>query len=137
MPNAHATLDLSVSATEVWKLIGGFQSLPDWLPFVKASTPSDDGHVRHLRIDNGAVVIERLVSYDADGRTYSYSIVEGPFPASDYLATLKVESTGAQSCRVTWGGTFKALGVSDVEIEAMFKEVYEGGLAALEAHYQP
>lgn len=136
MPQASATLDLPVSVTEVWKLIGGFQALPDWLPFIASSIPEEGGHVRHLRTDDGAVVVERLQSYDAEAHTYSYSIIEGPFPATDYLATLKVDATGQGSCRVTWGGTFKAVGVSDAEIETIFQGVYEGGLAALEQHYQ-
>lgn len=136
MPKASATLDLAVSASDVWKLIGGFQALPDWLPMIAESIPGEGGHLRHLRTVDGAVVIERLQSYDAEARTYSYSIVESPFPASDYLATLKVDATGEHSCRVTWGGVFKPVGVSDAEAEALFRGVYEGGLAALKEHYE-
>ncbi|WPP01547.1 SRPBCC family protein [Pseudomonas sp. HR96] len=136
MPEASASLDLPVSAEDVWKLVGGFQSLPDWLPLIVESRPEEGGHVRHLRTADGAVVVERLHSYDAEARTYSYTIVEGPFPVSDYLATLKVEATGDKSCKVTWGGRFKPVGISDAEAEALFKGVYEGGLEALKAHYQ-
>ncbi|WP_213878692.1 SRPBCC family protein [Pseudomonas sp. dw_358] len=136
MPQASATLDLPVAINDVWKLIGGFHALPDWLPFIASSISEDGGHVRHLRTEDGAVVIERLQSYDAEAHTYSYSIVEGPFPVSDYLATLRVESTGESSCRVTWGGTFQPVGVSAAEVEGIFQGVYEGGLAALQAHYK-
>lgn len=136
MPKAQATLDLPVNIDEVWKLVGGFQSLPDWLPFIVESIPAEGGHVRHLKTNDGGMIVERLESFDRPTYTYSYSIVEGPFPATDYLATLKLEATGVNSTRVTWGGTFTANGVSDAEIETIFQGVYDGGLAALKAHYQ-
>ncbi len=34
MANAIATLEIPASPEQVWQLIGGFDSLPDWLPFV-------------------------------------------------------------------------------------------------------
>lgn len=136
MPKASASLDLPVSAEDVWKLVGGFQALPDWLPMIVESLPQEGGHVRHLRTADGTIIVERLHSYDAEACTYSYSIVEGPFPVTEYLATLKVEATGDKSSKVTWGGSFTPVGVSDAEVETLFKGVYEGGLAALKAHYQ-
>jgi hypothetical protein len=136
MPQAQATLDLPVSADQVWTLVGVFQSLPDWLPIIRQSLPSENGHVRNLITTDGAVIVERLQSYDAPSRTYSYSIVEGPFPVTDYLATLSVSATGPDSCTVTWGGYFKPVGVTDEEVERLFQGVYEDGLAALARHYQ-
>jgi len=134
MATASATIDIPASADQVWQLIGGFNSLPDWLPFIPNSELSEGGRVRTLQTADGGVVIERLQAFDNTARTYSYSIEQAPFPATDYLATIKVEAQG-QGARVTWSGRFNAKGVSDEEVVALFSGIYQGGLEALRANY--
>ncbi|WP_095118278.1 SRPBCC family protein [Pseudomonas sp. Irchel s3f10] len=134
MPTASATIDIPASADQVWQLIGGFNTLPDWLPFIPNSELSDGGRVRTLQTADGAVVVERLQVFDNAAKTYSYSIEQAPFPATDYLATIKVEAQG-QGARVTWSGRFNAKGVSDEEVVALFSSIYQGGLEALRANY--
>ena len=134
MPTASATIDIPASADQVWQLIGGFNTLPDWLPLITNSELSEGGRVRTLQSADGGVIIERLQTFDHAARTYSYSIEQAPFPASDYLATIKVEAQG-QSARVTWSGRFNAVGVSDEEVVALFNGIYQGGLEALRANY--
>ena len=134
MATASATIDIPASAEQVWQLIGGFHALPDWLPFIASSESSEGGRVRHLQTVDGAVVVEQLQTFDNTARTYSYSILQAPFPARDYLATVKVEALG-QGARVTWSGRFEPVGVSEEEVVALFTGVYEGGLQALRAHY--
>ena len=134
MPTASATIDIPASADQVWQLIGGFNTLPDWLPFIPNSELSDGGRVRTLQTADGGVVVERLQAFDNTAKTYSYSIEQAPFPATDYLATIKVEALG-QGARVTWSGRFNAKGVSDEEVVALFSGIYQGGLEALRANY--
>jgi len=134
MATASATIDIPASADQVWQLLGGFNTLPDWLPLITESTLSEGGRVRSLKTADGGVVIERLQTFDNAARTYSYSIEQGPFPATDYLATLKVEAQG-QGARVTWSGRFTPNGVSEEEVVALFNGIYQGGLDALRANY--
>ncbi len=134
MATASAFIDVPASAEQVWQLIGGFNSLPDWLPFIVKSELSEGGRVRSLKTADGAVVVERLEAFDNAAKTYSYSIEQAPFPATDYLATLRVEAQG-QGARVTWSGRFTAKGVTDEEVEALFNGIYQGGLEALRANY--
>ncbi|MBK5344597.1 MULTISPECIES: SRPBCC family protein [unclassified Pseudomonas] len=134
MATASATIDIPASADQVWQLIGGFNTLPDWLPFIPKSELSEGGRVRTLQTADGGVVIERLQAFDNGAKTYSYSIEQAPFPATDYLATIKVEAQG-QGARVTWSGRFNAKGVSEEEVVALFNGIYQGGLEALRANY--
>ncbi|MGA3682943.1 SRPBCC family protein [Pseudomonas graminis] len=135
MAQASASIHIPVSADQVWALTGGFLSLNDWLPFIKQSEAQEGGRVRHLTTDDGAEIIERLQTYDNSARTYSYSIDKGPFPINDYLATFKVKEDGADSTWVEWSGVFTPDGVSDGEVEELFKGIYEGGLEALKANF--
>jgi hypothetical protein len=134
MATASAFIDIPASADQVWQLIGGFNSLPDWLPFIPHSELSEGGRVRSLQTADGAVVVERLQAFDDAAKTYSYSIVQAPFPATDYLAIIRVEAQG-QGARVTWSGQFAPVGVSDEEVVALFTGIYQGGLEALRANY--
>lgn len=134
MATASAFIDIPATADQVWQLIGGFDSLPDWLPFIPKSELSEGGRVRSLQTADGAVVVERLETFDNAGKTYSYSILQAPFPATDYLATIRVDAQG-QGARVTWSGRFTPVGVSNKEVEDLFAGIYQGGLEALRANY--
>jgi hypothetical protein len=134
MATASAFIDIPASVDEVWQLIGGFNSLPDWLPFIPKSELSEGGRVRSLQTSDGAVVVERLESFDNAGKTYSYSILQAPFPAKDYLATIRVEAQG-EGTRVTWSGQFAPVGVTEAEVVELFSAIYQGGVQALRANY--
>lgn len=136
MSQTRATVEIPASADEVWKLVGGFNALPDWLPFIAESVATEGGRVRHLTTADGAVIVERMQTFDNAARTYSYSIEQGPFPVTDYLATLKVsEVPGKQAALVEWGGQFVAAGITEAEAIAIFDGVYQGGLKELSKHF--
>ena len=136
MATASSVIEVPVSADQVWQLIGGFNTLPDWLPFIVKSEASDGGRVRHLQTADGGVVVERLQSFDNVARTYSYTIEQSPFPVSAYLATLQVETLTDASAKVTWSGVFTpAAGTTDAAVEELFAGVYSGGLEALRANF--
>lgn len=135
MATASASLRLPVAADTVWQLVGGFLALPDWLPFIASSEADDGGRLRRLTTADGAIIVERLQTYDNQARTYTYSIVEGPFPVTDYLATLKVEAVGDAETQVTWSGSFTPDGISEAEAHTLFQGVYEGGLEALKGNF--
>ncbi|WP_404487881.1 SRPBCC family protein [Pseudomonas sp. HT11] len=136
MATASSVIEVPVSADQVWQLIGGFNALPDWLPFIVKSEASDGGRVRHLQTADGGVVVERLQSFDNVARTYSYTIEQSPFPVSAYLATLQVEALTDASAKVTWSGVFTpAAGTTEAAVEELFAGVYSGGLEALRANF--
>ena len=134
---AHTTTSIDIAATpaQVWQLIGGFNSLPDWLPYIPSSSLSDGGRIRHLANPAGDVIVEQLEAYDNAARSYSYSysILQAPFPATDYLSTLQVEPlAGSAGARATWSGRFTPVGVSEREVTDLFHGIYVAGLEALQ-----
>ncbi|MEW5698997.1 SRPBCC family protein [Pseudomonas synxantha] len=136
MATASSVIEIPASADQVWQLIGGFNSLPDWLPFIAKSEPGDGGRVRHLTTADGGQIVERLQSFDNVARTYSYTIEASPFPVSAYLATLQVEALTETSAKVTWSGVFTpAADTTDAAVEELFAGVYSGGLEALRGNF--
>jgi Polyketide cyclase / dehydrase and lipid transport len=132
MATATSRIDLAATADEVWKLIGGFGSIPDWLPLIRRSELTDGGRVRHLATPDGGVIVERLMVFDEKRRSYSYQIVQGPFPVKDYTATVTVtETDGGKASRVDWSGEFTPTTISDAEASKLFQGIFDDGLMAL------
>src|ERR1700742_3250866 len=116
MAKASSSAELPVPADEVWNLIGGFGSLPDWLPYIPKSELHEGGRTRHLANPDGSTILERLMAFDERGRSYTYHILEAPFPVTDYYSTLKVIAiNGGKASRVEWSGEFTPKGVTDEE----------------------
>jgi hypothetical protein len=137
MAQAFASIDIPASPDQVWQLIGEFDSLPDWLPYIPKSELSEGGRVRHLANPNGETIVERLEAFDNAARSYSYSILQAPFPVTGYLSTLRVhEKVGGKGSRVEWSGKFTPNGVSDEEASRLFQGIFEDGLKALAARFE-
>ena len=137
MAHVSASINIPVSPDEIWQLIGGFGSLPDWLNSMPTSKLTDGGRVRWLANIDGETLIERLVAFDDTARSYSYSLLEAPFPVTDHLATLRVHQTdGGKGSRVEWFCRFKPNGVSDHEASQLIQVIqgiFDDGLKALAA----
>jgi hypothetical protein len=136
MSSAKVTVDLDVPPNELWQLIGGFGSLPDWVPDVSQSELADGGRVRHLHDPQGHIFVERLERYDSAAHSYSYSIVQSPIPVSNYLSTITVTPiNGSKGSRVEWSGVFTPDGIGEKEAEEIFHGLYSTGLKALASRY--
>lgn len=131
MASTIASITLPVSADRVWQLIGGFNSLPDWLPYIPQSELSEGGRIRTLANPSGDAIVERLEVFNDEERYYSYSILKAPFPSRDYYATLRVKPAGETTSVVEWAGCFAPVGVSDEEVVRLFHGIYTDGLQAL------
>ncbi|KAF1370316.1 SRPBCC family protein [Yokenella regensburgei] len=136
MANTTVSIEISASADNVWQLMGGFDTLPDWLPFIPKSVSSEGGRVRSLTTSDGGTVIERLEAFDNRQMSYTYSIIQAPFPVVNYLSTIQVFATANDNVsRVEWSGEFTPVNVSDEEAEALFAGIYRDGLAALKNNF--
>ena len=137
MAQASAAIDIPASPNEVWQLIGGFNSLPDWLGYILKSELSEGGRVRHLANPQGESIVERLEKFDNTARSYSYSIIEAPFPITQYLSTLHVKpSADGKRALVEWSATFTPTGVSDTEASQIVQVIFEDGLVELATRFE-
>ncbi|MDX3071047.1 SRPBCC family protein [Streptomyces sp. NPDC088354] len=134
MASTSVSRIVPASPDRVWQLVGGFGSLPDWLPYIPSSTLEEGGRTRRLANPNGEVIVERLIAFNEDERQYSYAILQAPFPVVDYLSTLRVHAVSGNDdiAEVQWSGRFVAEGASDDEVVALFTGIYRDGLEALD-----
>jgi hypothetical protein len=115
----------------VWAEIGGFGDVADWHPRVTGCEVIEiEGEThRHLTLDDGGLILERLI--ETGPHHYTYEMVDGPLPLADHRATLScVAEEGG--CHVFWAAVFEPSDPSADDIVAAF---YEEGLRALRERF--
>lgn len=133
MASTSVSRVVPASPERVWRLVGGFDALPDWLPPIARSTMLEGGRVRRLAMRDEQVVVERLMEFSERNRFYTYTTEESPFPVTGYLATLRVHTVPGEpdTAEVQWSSRFHPRGVSDDEMVTLFSGIYREGLDAL------
>lgn len=126
MAKVSMSTQLNVSADDAWKMIGGFNTLPDWHPAVEASELTEAGQTRTLSLVGGGEIVEKLEKSDEAARTYTYSIVNSPLPLANYTSTIVVREEDGH-CVVDWSGEFDALGGGS-EASDIVSGIYQTGL---------
>lgn len=114
MAKVSMSTNLNVSADQVWKMIGGFNALPDWHPTVEKSELTEEGQTRTLSLAGGGTIVEKLEKVDDSARSYTYSIVDSPLPVANYTATIKVSGEGDNST-IEWSSDYEPVGASPEE----------------------
>jgi hypothetical protein len=127
---SNVTVKSSTPPDAVWKKIGDFCGIKSWIPAVSGCVISSDGKQRTVSLKGGGEVVERLDNWDDTKRSYTYSILSGPLPVSDYRSTLSVLPDGSGSA-VNWHSTYQAKGVSDAEAQKLIDGIYQDGAKSL------
>jgi len=130
---------IAAPADDVWKLIGGFNGLPDWHPAVEKSETDGDGEgsVRKLALAGGGTIVERLERVEDDERQYTYSITDSPLPVSNYVATIRVRDDGdGTASLVEWSSEFQPAGVSESDAVKVIQGIYSAGGRKFEENFR-
>jgi hypothetical protein len=122
---------VSMSADELWKLIGQFNAIPEWHPAVSSSKLEDGGRIRRLSLLGGGEIVERLEQIEQGDRLYRYSIVSGPLPVANYTATLRVKDDGKGKAIIEWSSEFDPAGATETDATAAVQDIYRMGFENL------
>ncbi|HYX64468.1 MAG TPA: SRPBCC family protein [Burkholderiales bacterium] len=132
------SVELASPPDEVWQVVGNFNGLPDWHPWVESSVlePAAGGIGRRVTNVGGTAgrrgLTERLVFYDGAAREYAYTIIAGPAPFTDYVGRFRVVPKGADRCTLHFSARFRAApGKTETEAGERIRSFYEAGLANL------
>lgn len=139
MAKSYASAVIAATAEQVWQVVRDFNGLPGWHPAIasseiEASRPSAEvGCVRHLTMRDGGSVRERLTVLDDRDRSYTYEMLDGPFPVRVYLATIRVfPVTETGRAFVEWYAHYDADAADEPELDKTFSAgVFATGLKGL------
>ncbi len=138
MPDVCVSRVYAQDADTLWRMLGDFSALDQWLPDVHGCevVGSGQGAVRRVQRADGGVVLERLVQIDHAARRLVYEIIEAPgyHPDSNFSGSLSVQPEPSGS-RVVWEACYQVRDtVPEDKIEKGRRRVeamYTEGLAAL------
>lgn len=135
------SITIAAPAAKVWNQSRNFSGLNTWHPAVDTDkivegTDNTVGAVRLLTLKGGGTIKEKLLGYDDAKRTFSYSILEGVLPVSNYKSTFTVTPAGKNKAKVTWSGSFQrkdtgpkpADNANDKTAKDAISGVYQSGL---------
>lgn len=123
MPRAYASAVIESPVEEVWKHVHDFNNVAAWHPAVAESRVEDGGTgdrvgcVRVLRMADGSQVRERLTALSDAEYSYSYSVVESPFPIRGHHSTVSfLPVTADGRTFVQWSAEFEVTAGSADEV---------------------
>jgi hypothetical protein len=143
MPRPYASGVVSASADEVWALVRDFNGMPAWHPGIEKSSldsvasGTEVGSVRRLTLGGGGVVVERLLTLDDLGYTFTYQILESPFAVRRYISTFRLAAiTDSGQTFIEWWSEFDSEAADEEELIKTFAGgVYGGGISALQERF--
>jgi len=114
MPKNVRSVVVDADADTVWHLIRDFNGLNTWFPALPGSVIEDGmsadqvGCVRRFG-DDADAAREKLMALDDVARSYTYTLLSGPFKVRDYLATMRVTPVhdGSPRSLVEWSNTYE------------------------------
>ncbi|MGV6872070.1 SRPBCC family protein [Pseudochelatococcus sp. B33] len=141
MPQVFVSTVINAPIERVWRTVGDFNGLPDWMPGMKASTiedgkdPTSVGAVRALKLATGGSLRERLEEYSQEDRRILYSVLEGPLPVKNIRTGMKLRSiTDTHGTLGEWFSEFETESGKEDEGVAFMRSVFNAGFRSLKRH---
>ena len=134
---------IDAPAAKVWERVRDFNALPRWHPRIRDSRIENGepsvkiGCVRDFHLQNGDRLREKLLGLSDYDMFCTYTILEGPMPLTNYIATLRLTpvSDGDRTF-IEWTAEFDC--APEVEgdlVNGIGINVFQGGFDALKRHF--
>ncbi len=97
----------------LWAILRDFSNVARWHPDVKDCVIEDGGPgdrvgaVRAIHLTTGMLIREKVTAISDKDMTYSYSVIESPFPLAYHTSTVSLARVdAADRTAVTWSAEF-------------------------------
>lgn len=134
---------INAPTERVWERVRDFNALPKWHPRIRDSRiedalPADKvGCIRNFNLQNGDNIREQLVGLSDYDLFYSYTMLDGPMPLWDYMATIRFTPvTDGARCFAEWSAEFSCEPTDEADlVDGIGTNVFQGGFDALKRHF--
>ena len=135
MTEINVTKEIQAPANLVWGKIASFRGIENFSPIERSVVEGDgEGAKRTCYMPDGAAINEVLSKVDEAGKYIQYEIIDGPFPVSGYLCTVKVVEKTDSSCEVSWGSQFEVASENEQAMKDLFGGFYNVIIDSLESY---
>jgi hypothetical protein len=110
METVNVREELNAPVEKAWVLIRDFGDISAWAKGrIVRLEGTGVGMVRHIDGASGRVV-ERCEAHSDAEHSFSYRLLQSPWPVSDYQGCVRLTDNGPNSCVIVWSATFEAHG---------------------------
>ncbi|MEO1266339.1 MAG: SRPBCC family protein [Pseudomonadota bacterium] len=143
MARVYVSSVIDAPAVKVWDRVRDFNGLPKWHPRIRDSRieealpPDKVGCVRNFNLQNGDNLREQLLGLSDYDMFCTYSMLDGPMPLSDYIATLRLTPvTEGDRTFIEWSAEFECEPENEADlVDGIGRNVFQGGFDALKRHF--
>lgn len=124
---------------DVWKKVRDFNGMPGWHPaiansYIEGGLRSDVvGCIRNFNLTSGGNLREQLTSLSDDCHSFTYKILDGPMPVSNYVASLELRRVSdTDRTYGEWTAEFIVSGDHEQEMVDLVSGVFQLGFDSLQ-----
>lgn len=144
MINVFVTSMIDAPIDEVWKVVRGYNQLPNWHPAIDRSEIEDGlpedtvGCVRNFYLKDGQNVREQLIGLSDLDYSFSYAMFDTGMGMFDYISSFELRPiTDGNRTYVQWIAEFTtAAGEEDEKANMVANDVFQGGFEALKERFK-
>ena len=131
MEHAYVREEIAAPITAVWERIRAFGDIGAWATGARVVRVDGTGvgAIRHVEGSAGRVV-ERCESHDEAQHSFSYSLLESPWPLANYVATVRLTALDPNRCAIEWSGSFDPTPAAPPGGRDLAETTYRGSLTA-------
>lgn len=137
--NVTEEITIDAPADAVWKVVGDFFGLSQWLPTTTCEeTDAVDGKKTRLvtMTVTGAKLVEALDEVNEETKSIKFHVVESPFPITNCNTEMKVHDLGDGKSKFTWASDCDPKPGTGDSVKPLLAQLYKGGNGALKAHME-
>jgi len=134
MASVEVRDEIDAAIDVVWDLVSDFGGVGRISKDVQSCKVEGEGigAVRTINT-NGILIQERLESLDNAAHKFSYSMLEGPIPFTNYVAHVTLSEAGPKKTKIHWAGSFEPAGMPEDQLRQLVESIYRGLIAGVKA----
>jgi uncharacterized protein YndB with AHSA1/START domain len=142
MVRVYVSSIINAPIEQVWEYLRDFNALPNWFPTVTDShiesgmRADQVGCVRNFGLQDGPRMREQLLSLSDVNHTWTYKMLEGPIPISNYVPTFRLlPVTDGNATFVEGAVRFDCSKEQEGEMAAFFLNAYQAAFNNVKQHF--
>lgn len=133
MATVNVTKSINIPAATAWDKLSGFSGIEHFSPIERSEVDGTGvGAKRSCFLPENVEIKEEMTQFDAENMVFTYVILSGPFPISNYISTVKVNAKGDTQTEISWTANYEVGEEAEKEMEGLFSGFYNAIIDGLE-----
>jgi ligand-binding SRPBCC domain-containing protein len=142
MVRVYVSSVINAPIEQVWDYLRDFNALPKWFPSVTDSNIEGGMRadqvecIRNFGLQGGARMREQLLALSDVNHTWTYKMIEGPIPISNYVPTFRLLPVTDGNVTFAEGAVrFDCAKEQEGEMSAFFSNAYQSAFNNVKQHF--